>query len=142
LSDATVRVVGASAETSGLGAAQHLPWTLDSEVEALQGLSVGLMPLDKTEWARGKCALKALQYMACGVPCIATPFGAVCDMIEDGVNGVFADTEREWRDAIERLRDPALRRRLGEAARATVEERYSLRYAAPRLESHLRSVAA
>lgn len=142
LSDATVRVMGATAETSGLGMAQHVPWTLDSEVEALQGFSVGLMPLDKSEWTRGKCALKALQYMACGVPCIATPFGAVCDIIEDGVNGLFADTEPEWRGALERLRDPGFREQLGAAARATVVERYSLEHAAPRLESILRTVAA
>ena len=102
---------------------------------------MGIMPLPRTEWVRGKCALKALQYMACGVPCVATPFGAVRDIIEDGVNGLFAETPEEWRDAIERLRDAPYRRQLGAAARRTVEDRYSLTAAAPKLRDLLVSVA-
>ena len=112
-------------------------WALDREVAEIQGYSVGIMPLPKDTWARGKCALKALQYMACGVPCVATPYGAVLEVITHGENGLFADSPAEWRDALERLRDPALRRRLGQAARATVEERFALRVAAPRLRALL-----
>lgn len=142
LSDAQVRLVGVDAERVTVADAEYHPWSLDTEVAELQQFAVGLMPLPKTEWSRGKCALKALQYMACGVPCVATPFGAVRDIIEDGVNGLFADTPDEWRDAIERLRDVELRRRLGAAARQTVEERYSLRGAAPRMLELLREAAA
>lgn len=99
------------------------------------------MPLPKDDWTRGKCALKALQYMACGVPCVATPFGAVTEIIEHGVNGLFADTEAEWRDAVARLRGDRYRAALGDAARATVEARYSLRYAAPRMKQLLEQAA-
>ena len=106
----------------------------------LQQFSVGLMPLPQDEWSRGKCALKALQYMACGVPCIATPHGAVLDIIRHGENGWFAETEMEWREALAAMRDPALRRRLGEAARATMEEQFSLRTAAPRLADLLEAL--
>lgn len=109
------------------------PWSLEDEVEELRGFTVGIMPLEKNPWTRGKCALKALLYMACGVPCVATPFGAVCGIIRHGENGLLADSPAEWREALEQLRDPALRRRLGEAGRATVEEHFSLRAAAPRL---------
>lgn len=116
------------------------PWRYDTEVQLLQQFSVGLMPLAKDEWTRGKCALKALQYMACGVPCIATPYGAVLDIIRHDENGWFADSEAEWKDALVALRDPALRRRLGEAARATVEARYSLRTAVPRVTDLLESL--
>lgn len=115
-------------------------WRLETEVVEMQRFSVGLMPLDKTEWDLGKCALKALQYMACGVPCIATPWGAARDVIQHDVNGMFADNTREWIDAIERLRDPSTRARIAAAGRETVCERYSLASAAPRLLELLRSV--
>ena len=130
-----LRIVGADPARVSIAGAEFRPWSLDSEVAELQQFSVGIMPLPKTEWSRGKCALKAIQYMACGVPCVATPFGAVCDMIQHEENGLLADSDAEWRTALERLRD-----RLGQAARATVEERYSLRTAAPRMLELLESV--
>lgn len=120
--------------------ARVAPWHYDTEVQLLQKFSVGLMPLSKNEWTRGKCALKALQYMACGVPCIATPYGAALEIIRHGENGWLADSEAEWRDGLEAMRDPALRQRLGAAARATVEEHFSLRAAAPRLAKLLEAL--
>lgn len=117
------------------------PWSFDTEVREIQHFSVGLMPQAKDDWTRGKCALKALLCMACGVPCIATPYGAVLDIIRDGENGLFADSPEAWRAAIERLRDPVFRKRLGEAARLTVEERFSVRAAAPRLLEWLKELA-
>ncbi len=141
LQNAHVRLIGADRVQAGVARAEYVPWSLETEAGEIQRLSVGLMPLPKTEWARGKCALKALQYMACGVPCVATPFGAVLDIIQDGVNGFFADAHDDWLGAIDRLRDPLLRRRIGEAGRRTVEERYSLRRAAPKLLRLLESVA-
>ncbi len=109
------------------------PWSYDTEVGELHRLTVGIMPQPDSEWMLGKCALKALQYMACGIPCVASPVGAVCDIIRHGENGLFAETTREWLDAFDRLRNPALRQHLSDAARATVEEGYSLNQAAPRL---------
>ncbi len=140
LERAEVRIVGADAGRVAIEGAEHRPWSLESEVGELQAFSVGLMPLPKDEWSRGKCALKAIQYMACGVPCVATPYGAVRDVIEHERNGLFADSPAEWKNALERLRDPGLRARLGEAARETVEARYSLASAAPRMHELLESV--
>lgn len=139
--DATLRLVGADAARAPWPDAEVRPWSLEHEAGEIQQFSVGIMPLPKDSWTRGKCALKALQYMACGVPCIATPYGAILDIIEDGVNGVFADTPEQWMDAVERLRDPALRKRIGDAGRATVETRFALRDAAPRLRAILEDVA-
>lgn len=141
LQNAELTVVGADARASGLHRAEHVEWNLSDEVEQIRRFSVGVMPLEKTQWDRGKCALKALQYMACGVPCIATPFGAVTEIIQDGVNGMFADTPEQWRDALEHLRDKRIRDEMGAAARAVVEERFSLRNAAPLLVEFLESVA-
>ena len=84
--------------------------------------------------------MKAVEYRAGGVRCGAARFGVGRCSIGDGENGLFADTGEEWRDAFERLRDPELRKKLGEAGRATVQERYSLDATAPRFVELLESV--
>lgn len=139
LPDARVVAVGAAAGQLP-DAVETRSWNVGQEVADLQGFSVGLMPLTPGDWARGKCALKSLQYLACGVPCISTPFGAALDALEDGVTGLFAETPAQWREAIETLRDADTRRRMGSAGRAMVEKRFSLAKAAPQLLQHLESV--
>lgn len=116
-------------------------WAYEREVEDVRSFSVGLAPQPKDEWTRGKCALKALLCMACGVPCVATPYGAVLDIIRNGENGLFADTIEDWRTALEKLRDPEMRKGLGAEARVSVEKNYALRTAAPRLLEILESIA-
>jgi len=137
----TLRCVGADPARVPWKRAELRPWDVAAEVDDVQSFSIGIMPLPKDDWSRGKCALKALQYMACGVPCIATPYGAVLDIIEENATGLLADSPEQWRAAIERLRDPAERARLGDAGRAHVESRYSLAGAAPRLAELLESIA-
>ena len=130
-------VAGADPKQVHLDNARYVTWHYDKEVSLLHSFSVGLMPLPRDEWTRGKCALKALLYMAAGIPCIATPYGAVTDIIRHGENGWFADSVEEWREALDAMRDPALRNRLGNSARATVEARFSVATAAPRLRHYL-----
>ena len=139
LAEGELWVAGADRKEVHWTKAEFATWNYDTEVSLLQTFSVGLMPLAQDEWTRGKCALKALLYMAVGIPCIATPFGAVTDIITHGENGWFAETPEEWRAALEALRDPILRARLGATARATVEDRFSLHAAAPRMLSLLES---
>lgn len=116
------------------------PWSYDTEARELQRCAVGIMPQPRDPWVRGKCALKALLYMACGLPCVATPFGAAAEIIRDGETGLFADTTDQWCEAFDRLRDQALRGVLGGAGRALVERAYSLAAAAPRLLGLLESL--
>ncbi|NUM56841.1 MAG: glycosyltransferase family 4 protein [Candidatus Hydrogenedentes bacterium] len=137
---ASIRCIGADARGVPWKHADVRPWAYDREVDDIRSFSAGIMPLEKDDWTRGKCALKALQYMACGVPCVATPFGAVLDIIADNVNGLFADSPEEWRAAVEWLRDPAARATLGAAGRTTVEQYFALNGAAPRLAELLESV--
>jgi glycosyltransferase involved in cell wall biosynthesis len=119
------------------------PWDEDTEVAHLRAMSVGIMPLADTPWARGKCGYKLIQYMACGVPVVASPVGANLDIVEHGVNGFFASTPQAWRDSIAALlRDPELRRRMGEAGRRTVEQRYCLGKVGPALASEIASIAS
>lgn len=135
--EAEVVLIGANPGLDyGCGAA-ILPWKLETEVADLQGFSIGIMPLEDIEWNKGKCALKAIQYMACGLPCVASPVGAIQDIIINGENGILAKTESEWRDAFALLRDPKVRSRMGAAGRETVLKKYSLEVAAPKLLSIL-----
>ena len=118
-------------------------WSLDREVDDLRAFDVGIMPLPDTPWARGKCGFKLIQYMACGVPVIASPVGANREIVEHGVNGYLAETPQEWLQALHALaQDPGLGRAMGEAGRRKVEREYSLDYAAPRLARALTSAAA
>jgi hypothetical protein len=67
---------------------EFVPWSPEREVEALRTASVGLMPLADDEWSRGKCGFKLLQYMACGLPCVASPVGVNAEIVGD--TGVLA----------------------------------------------------
>ena len=138
----TLQVVGADvpADLAGIPA-ESFPWTEDSEIARIADFDVGIMPLLDTPWERGKCAYKLLQVMAAGKPVIASPVGANRDVVEHGVNGFLADTSEEWADALRKLADPELRRRMGEAARATVAERYSTAVVGPQLAAILQKAA-
>jgi glycosyltransferase involved in cell wall biosynthesis len=109
-------------------------WTLQDEVSCFRGISVGLMPLEDTPWTRGKCAFKAIQYMALGIPPVASPVGANRDVVHHGRTGFLPADDREWVEQIDRLlEDRELRLRIGDAARRAVVADYSLDVVAPRL---------
>jgi len=102
-------------------------FTLEREAACLADFDIGLMPLDDTPWNLGKCSYKALQCMAMGQPVVVSPVGMNREVIEPGVSGEFAATEDEWVARLLRLAgDPGLRSQMGGAARAVVEDRYSL----------------
>lgn len=102
-------------------------WTSATEVQAINTFSIGIMPLPDDEWAKGKCGLKGLSYMACEVPTVMSPVGVNTQIIEHGKNGFLASTTQEWVDCISQLiENPALRETMGKAARQTVVERYSV----------------
>jgi len=106
---------------------EALPWRLETEVEDLLKIDVGLYPLPHEEWVLGKSGLKALQYMGLGIPAVMTPIGANLEIVSHGENGVFADAEEEWISVVSALiEDQGMRERIGKAGRKTVEERYSV----------------
>lgn len=101
-------------------------WRAASEAEDLAPAHVGVMPLVDDAFARGKCAAKALQYMAAGIPTVVSPVGVNADIVTHRENGLLATTEDEWLDGFRALAgDPALRARLRERGRATVEAGFS-----------------
>ena len=112
----------------------QVPWALSREVEDFQRCDVGVYPLWDDDWCRGKCGFKAIQFMACGVPVVASAVGVNQEIIRDGVNGFLARTQEEWVEKFRRLlTDPPLRKRMGEAGRQTIEERYSVAVCARRV---------
>lgn len=103
-----------------------IQWTKEREVEDLQGIDIGVYPLVQDEWVLGKSGLKAIQYMAFGLPTVATNVGTTPRIIKHMANGWLVKTDEEWIDALETLiKNPELRRNMGEAARHTVLENYS-----------------
>ncbi|MGD1844008.1 MAG: glycosyltransferase family 4 protein [Salibacteraceae bacterium] len=104
-----------------------IPWNKKDELKELSGIDIGIMPLPDDEWAKGKCGLKGLQYMALEIPTIMSPVGVNSEIIDDGRNGFLANRPEEWVDKITRLIESAeMRQQLGTAARQTVIDHYSV----------------
>jgi glycosyltransferase involved in cell wall biosynthesis len=120
---------------------ESLPFSLSSELQDLERIDIGIMPVPDNDWTRGKCAFKAIQYMALGIPTVASPVGMTTELVQHDVNGVLARTPQEWFEMLNRLvRDGDLRRRFSEAGRKTVEARYSVQTWGPRLAELLEQV--
>ncbi|MDP9413958.1 MAG: glycosyltransferase family 4 protein [Pseudomonadota bacterium] len=139
-----VRVVGAGpkAEQDRFPGLELLDWAENREVADVQGMDIGIMPVPDEIWALGKSGYKLIQYMACGLPVVASPVGVNRDIVAHGASGFLATTPAEWRSSLSLLLDDAdLRLRMGLAGRKHAEEDYSLAVHAPRLAGLLRSVA-
>jgi glycosyltransferase involved in cell wall biosynthesis len=109
-----------------------VPWSESTEAEDVASADVGISWVPDDLWSRGKCGLKVLQYQAAGLPVVANPVGVHPEMIRSGVDGFLASTADQWVEAIRLLADDLeLRRRMGRAARASLESRYSVESWAP-----------
>lgn len=103
-----------------------IQWTKENEVLDLQGIDIGIYPLVHDDFVQGKSGLKAIQYMAFGLPTVATKVGTTPRIIKHQINGWLVDSDSEWLYALETLiKDPNLRRSMGEAARSSVLKNYS-----------------
>jgi glycosyltransferase involved in cell wall biosynthesis len=119
------------------------PWSEETEVDLISELDIGIMPLSDGPFERGKCGYKLIQYMACGLPVVASPVGENKKIVDHGINGFLADTEAEWSQALLNLiGNPSLRARMGRAGRQKVEQHYSTEAIAPRLAGVLRNVVS
>lgn len=121
---------------------EMLPWKLEREVEDLQSFDVAVYPVVPDEWAQGKSGFKAIQYLSCGIPYVASPVGVVASIGKPGLTHLEARSGEEWFDALSRLlTDKALRDRMGMEGRRYAVEHYSTRRAADTLAGVFRSVA-
>jgi hypothetical protein len=121
---------------------RHIPWSLEAQDAAVAELDVGIMPLDvDSPFTRGKCSYKLLQYMAAGVPCVASPIGMNTEVIRPGDNGFLAHTTSEWIARLSELCASAeLRAQLGASGRRDVEARYTYPAIADRWTQFLTSL--
>jgi len=104
-----------------------IAWNEESEVREINSFDIGIMPLPDNEWTRGKCGLKALSYMSCEVPVVASSTGVNREIIQHNQNGLLANSEEEWFVCLQELiKEKTLREKLGKAGRVTVEEKYSV----------------
>lgn len=138
----TVRFVAVGANSADFEGTpvEAWPWTEDSEVDSVQQFDIGIMPLVDSPWERGKCGYKLIQYMACGVPVVASPVGVNCDIVEEGKTGYLASSLDEWRGALFALlkEKPEVRARMGNHGRELVWRRYSTMTQGPRIVDVLR----
>ena len=140
-----LRVIGAgaAAEADRFPGLELIEWSEATEIAEVQAMDIGIMPLLDRPFERGKSGYKLVQYMACGLPVVASPVGVNREIVIDGENGLLAVSSDEWRAALERLiADPALRRRMGDMGRNRAELDYSLNSQAPRMIELLRDAVS
>ncbi|MDT7603223.1 MAG: hypothetical protein QOF61_1220 [Acidobacteriota bacterium] len=136
-----LKIVGAGREEVSVAGVEveNLPWSLAREVADFQSFDVGLYPVVASEWAAGKSGFKSVQYMAVGVPFVASPVGATTEIGEANVTHLLATSGEQWRAALARLLDDApLRRRMGAAGRAHALAHYAVPAQADKLARALR----
>lgn len=122
-----IHIVGAKMKEEHAGSLRFIPWSEASEVNDISKFDVGVMPLEDTPWSRGKCGFKLIQYMACGVPVIASAVGANVEIVSQSNSGILVRSEEEWMDALMHYyQDSAQRQRDGTSGRKAVEEQYSV----------------
>lgn len=133
------RVIGGISNLPGVDT-ELCPWSLKVEAADIAECDIGIMPLFDTPWEKGKCSYKLIQYMACGLPTVASPIGANLDVVVPNETGFFAQSENDWVEKIDfLLRDPDVRRRFGQSGRKRVESLYSLQQVAPKLVKYLKT---
>ncbi len=109
--------------------AEFRDWSEPAEASLIGECDIGIMPLQDDEFARGKCGLKLIQYMAAGLPVVGSPVGENRHIIADGWDGFHASQPAQWLASLALLiQDQHLREQMGRRGRAKVERQYSLAY--------------
>jgi glycosyltransferase involved in cell wall biosynthesis len=138
-----VKIVGGGEFSDPAIPVDQVRWSLEREVDDLHSFDIGVMPLPQEEWSLGKSGGKARTYMAVGLPVVCTDIGFNRELVRDEETGFLVTSIDEWTQTLERLvTDPALRSRVGRAARREVEERFSLVKLGPQFVSILKDVAS
>lgn len=102
-------------------------WSKEKETQQLMQGDIGLMPLKDTDWEKGKCGFKAIQYMALGIPPVVSPVGVNTLIVEHDSNGYLCETSQDWRKFLKILiSDAARRSEMGKNARKKIRNNYSV----------------
>ncbi|MBD8084618.1 glycosyltransferase family 4 protein [Chryseobacterium caseinilyticum] len=128
--DAEIVIVGAFTQHKSEPPFVFVPWQKHTETQWIRSFDVGLMPLDDTPWSRGKCSFKLIQYMAAGIPVIASPVGMNKEVVTER-NGFLANSSEEWYNSLsEYAENVSLRKKHGVEGRKIVEKKYALQVTA------------
>jgi glycosyltransferase involved in cell wall biosynthesis len=104
-----------------------VPWNVETEIQDLMMIDIGIMPLPDDEWSKGKCGFKALQYLALQIPAVVSAVGVNNEIVEHGVNGLLCSTRSDWEAALVKLiQDRSLRQQMGARGRTKVNSHYSV----------------
>lgn len=134
-------VIGAIAPALAGVETRSLDWSESQEAALIAAADVGVMPLHDTPWEQGKCSFKLIQYMACGLPVVASAVGSNLDVVS-AEHGFLVQTEEQWEQALRTLLDdPTLGRRMGDAGRLAVEQRFCTEVVGRRLGELLRQLS-
>lgn len=138
-------IIGGEYQVDGIKTSYHHwpdKWSQAEEIDLLNKIDIGVMPLIDSPWERGKCGFKLIKYMACAKPIIASPVSMNNEIVQHGINGYLADTLAEWEEYLLNLiNDAALRKKYGESGRKYMMDRYSLQATAPVIFSILEASA-
>lgn len=116
------------------------PWDENTEADLIRLMDIGIMPLHDGPWEKGKCGYKLIQYMASGVPVIASDVGVNREIIENSKSGLLVKEQSDWSSTIVKLiNSPNLRAQLGETGRDAVEQNYSIQSQLPKINKILNS---
>lgn len=122
-----IKIICNEKPTLNLKNVKYIEWSEENEVSELASCQIGLMPLTNDEWSEGKCGFKLIQYLSLGIPAVSSSIGVNKIIIEEGVNGYFANTDSDWYSNIEKLiLDVDLRKKMGKAGQEKIIAQYSL----------------
>ena len=107
---------------------EFVKWNKETEIEDLAKINIGVMPLEDSTWANGKCGFKGLQYMALQIPSVMSNVGVNNEIIDNGKNGFLCESEDDWYSTLHELMSkPDLRKNIGIAGQETVKNTYSVK---------------
>jgi glycosyltransferase involved in cell wall biosynthesis len=133
--------VGGHHDVEGIERIVCRRWLLERESEELRSFDIGVMPMPEDPWTQGKCGFKAILYMAYCLPVVCSPVGVSREIVDEGHNGFFAESTKEWVESLSRLiENPSLREQMGRAGRKKVERLYTVEVHVPTIISILREV--
>lgn len=136
-----VIAIGANNRPEFEGVIETVPWSEETEVALLSEADIGIMPLPDEPFERGKCGYKLIQYMAIGLPVVASPVGENLKIVRVGINGFLPESHSQWLESLVKLcSSPSLRRQMGTAGRGIVEKTYTLEATSARLLQILKGI--